>query len=71
MYSNMMRPGVNRCTKLSKKAGVKRVSQRAVQLIAQGARGTLHAKALCPGDIIVAQGHNGKLVAAQSKLDNH
>ena len=40
-------------------ASDKRSLEKQVLLVAQGARGTFHAQALCPRNVIVAQGDNG------------
>ncbi len=69
MNSSMVHPGVNRCI-LGTDAGDKGTLKQEVLLVAQGARGTLPAQALRPGDVVVTQGNDGEPLATQPKLDD-
>jgi len=51
-------------------AGDKGTLKQEVLLVAQGARGTLPAQALRPGDVVVTQGNDGEPLATQPKLDD-
>ncbi len=63
MNSSMVHPGVNRCAYSARTQATKGHSEKQVLLVAQGARGTLPAHPLRPGDVRVTQGNDGEPVA--------